>query len=121
IQAKLKVFWDNAQRGALLLAAAAQALFTGNLTRATAAMRLFNAVSKVNPWVALASVIIAAGTAIYLYTGRLTAAQKAQKSVLDVQDQARKSIIREQIEMKRLLEVARDKTKSDEERQAAIK
>src|SRR5690606_3681163 len=120
IQAKLKVFWDKAQRGALLLAAAAQALFTGNLTRATAAMRLFNAVSKVNPWVALASVIIAAGTAIYLYTGRLTAAQKAQKALLDVQDQAQKSIAAERVELNRLLTVARDKTKSDEDRQSAI-
>lgn len=121
VQAKLKVFWDQAQRASVLLAAAAQALFTGNLTRATAAMRLFNAVSKINPWVALASVIIAAGTALYLYSGRLTAAQKAQKSLLDVHTSAQKAIVEEKLEMERYLAIARDKTRSDEERADAVK
>ncbi|GAB2993850.1 phage tail tape measure protein [Cyclobacterium sediminis] len=120
VQSKLKVFWDNAMRASTLLAAAAQALFAGNITRATAAMKIFNSVSKVNPWVALASVIIGAGVAIYQFSKQLTSAEKAQRKLNDVQLQAEKAIVREKIEMEQLLAVARDKTKSDEERLKAI-
>lgn len=55
----------KALRASQLLAAAAWALCTGNIAKATAAMRLFNTVTKANPWGLLISGLIMAGTAIY--------------------------------------------------------
>ena len=119
-QSKLKVFWDNAMRASTQLLAAAQMLLVGNIKGAAQAMRIFNAVAKINPWVALASVIIAAGVAIYQFSTALTSAEKAQRKLNDVQLQAEQSIVREKLEMEQLLAVARDKTRSDEDRLKAI-
>ncbi|MBD3630525.1 phage tail tape measure protein [Cyclobacterium sp.] len=119
--AKLKVFWDNAMRASALLAAAAQALFTGNIGRASAAMRVFNLVVRANPLGILVSVLAAVGVAVYQYSKNLTAAERAQKALNKVSEDARESIVDEKIKMERLLAVARDKTQSDENRQKAIK
>ncbi|WP_375584286.1 phage tail tape measure protein [Cyclobacterium xiamenense] len=108
------------QRNGMLLLAAAQALFTGNLSRATAAMRVFNAVSRLNPWLLIAAGVAAVATAIYHYSKGLTSAEKAQRKLQDVQIQAEQSITREKVQMERLLAVARDKTRSDEDRIKAI-
>jgi len=109
------------QRKGTLLLAAAQALFTGNLTRATAAMRLFTAASSVNPFVILATVIGAAAVALYQYSRGLTSAEKAQKKLNDVRIDAEKSIVSEKVKLEQLLEVARDKSRSDGERLEAIR
>lgn len=67
-------------RASQILAAAAWALCTGNITKATAAMRLFNTVTKLNPWGLLISGLIAAGTAVYnLMQRHKEAAAAAQK------------------------------------------
>ncbi|WP_375586562.1 phage tail tape measure protein [Cyclobacterium xiamenense] len=119
--AKLKVFWDQAMRASSLLAAAAQAVFTGNIGRASAAMRLFNLVVRANPLAILVSVLAAVGVAVYQYTKNLSAAERAQKALNNVSAEARDSIVDERTKMERLLAVARDKTQSDEMRQKAIK
>ncbi|WP_162343235.1 phage tail tape measure protein [Cyclobacterium salsum] len=108
------------QRNGMLLLAAAQALFTGNLSRATAAMRVFNAVSRLNPWLLIAAGVAAVTTALYQYSKGLTSAEKAQRKLQDVQVQAEQDIVREKVEMERLLAMARDKARSDEDRRKAI-
>lgn len=120
-QSKLRLFWENAMLAGTQLLSAAQMLLAGNVRGAAQAMRVFNSVAKLNPFVLIAATAIAAGTAIYLYTKRLSSAEVAQKSLLNVQNSAQKAIVEERIEMERLLAVARDKTRSDDERAGAVK
>ena len=119
--AKLKVFWDTTQKGATILAAAAQALFTGNITRATAAMRLFNTVTKLNPYILLASLIAAAGVALFAYSNRVKEVAASQKALIDVETRAQQSIVEEKLKVEQLLKVAKDEKISKEERLKAIK
>lgn len=62
-----------------LLAAAAWALCTGNIQKATAAMRLFNTVSKKNAIGLVVAGLIAAGTALYSYIQRQKEAAEAER------------------------------------------
>ena len=68
-------------RGAVLLSRAAFYLLTGNLTRAAAAMRLFNASLLANPWGVVAAAVIAAGVAIYGYVERVREANKHTRAL----------------------------------------
>jgi len=76
---KVRVIWHNTERAAMLLMAAAQALLTGNVTRAAQAWRLFNSIVKVSPIGLLVGAIMAIGTALYFYSQKLSEAQIAQK------------------------------------------
>ena len=68
-----------AYKTAVYAVAAAQAKMAGNTTRAAAAVRAMGAAANAVPWVAIATAVIAAGTAIYKLATRTTAAQKAMK------------------------------------------
>ena len=68
-------------RGAVLLSRAAFSLLTGNLTRAAAAMRLFNASLLANPWGVAAAAVTAAGVAIYGYVERVREANKHTRAL----------------------------------------
>ena len=70
-----------AEKGAILALAGAQALLTGNIKKATAAMRLFNAVTKLNPFGLLLSVIAAAGTGLYMLINRTDNLTKSLKEM----------------------------------------
>lgn len=70
-----------AEKGAILALAGAQALLTGNITKATKAMRLFNAVTKLNPFGLLLSVIAAAGTGLYMLINRTDNLTKSLKGM----------------------------------------
>ena len=59
--------------------AAAQAALAGNTARAAAAIRAMGAAANSVPWIAIATAIIAAGTALYKLATRTTAAEKAMK------------------------------------------
>lgn len=74
---KTKIIMDRISTASTLVAAAAQALFTGNINRASAAMRLFNSIVKVNPYVALGVAIAAVTVGVYKLATRTTDAQKA--------------------------------------------
>lgn len=119
-QQKLIVFWTNAQKIATLAGAAAQALFTGNLTKARAAMKLLTVAMNVNPFVAITTAIVAIGVAIYNLTKELSAAEKAQQILTDASIEAEKQTVSHKTELTKLLKVAQDETKSKEERQKAI-
>ena len=68
-----------AYKTAVYAVAAAQAKMAGNTTRAATAVRAMGAAANAVPWVAIATAIVAAGTAIYKLATRTTAAQKAMK------------------------------------------
>ena len=76
---KAGVVIKAAYKTAVYAVAAAQAKMAGNTERAAAAVRKMNASASAVPWVALATAIVAAGTAIYKLATRTTAAQKAMK------------------------------------------
>ncbi len=76
---KAGVVIKAAYKTAVYAVAAAQAKMAGNTERAAAAVRKMNASTNAVPWVALATAIVAAGTAIYKLATRTTAAQKAMK------------------------------------------
>lgn len=119
--AKTKVFWDNAQLVATQLLAAAQMVLTGNFKGAAQAMRIVNSVAMANPYAAVAAVVIALGVAVYNWTRNLTAAEKAQKAVNDISLEAEKSVVRERLELEKLIDVAKDRTRTDDERLEALK
>ena len=83
VLSKLQLFWTNAIKGATLLAAAAQALLTGNITRASAAMRVFNTVTKLSPIGILVSLLTTAVTAFFLFKNKAEDATKSQKKFND--------------------------------------
>ncbi|HZK96909.1 MAG TPA: phage tail tape measure protein [Prolixibacteraceae bacterium] len=120
VVAKLKVFWDVAQKGSIILASAAQALLTGNIGRATAAMRLFNTVTKLNPYILLASFIASVGIALFAFTKRANAAAVAQKAVNDISVTAQQNIAAERVELQQLLKVAQNEALSKVARQEAM-
>ena len=76
---KAGVVIKAAYKTAVYAVAAAQAKLAGNTDRAAAAVRKMNASANAVPWVALATAIVAAGTAIYKLATHTTVAQKAMK------------------------------------------
>jgi TP901 family phage tail tape measure protein len=118
---KLKVLWDNAVRIGTLAAAAAQALFTGNLIRAKAAMLLLTKSMSVNPFVAIATVVVALGYAFYELSKGTSASTRAMQALADIQHQVNINIANEKFELGKLLSVAKDEKRSKEDREAAIK
>ena len=65
--------------------------------------------------------IIAIGVAVVKFTGQLTAAEQAQQALHDVNLAAQKAIVGEKVKLEQLLRVAKDKSRSDEDRKLAIK
>jgi len=96
-------------------------LATGNIKGAAQAMRVFNTVLKANPIGLIVGAVIALGTALYFLSQRTTSAQKAQQALTDVESEALKNIVDQKFELERYLKVAKDETRSKQERQAAIK
>lgn len=111
---------SNTLRGAQLLLASAYNLLTGNIGRATAAMRLFNATTKLNPIGLLLGLIVALGTALVMFRNRVDTAVVATKALSDVHIEAAKSIAKEKAELNLLRKVASDETISKQKRLEAI-
>jgi len=118
---KLSIFWNRAASSAMLLYQAAVALLSGNLARATRAMQIFWAMSAINPIGAITAVVVGLGTALYFLTGRMTAAQKAQQTLNDVNLEAKKNIVEQKIQLQTLLSLARNEKLTTEERISAIR
>lgn len=71
---------QKAATAAVYLYSAAKAALTGNVKTATVAIRAMWATLNLNPFVAIATAVLAAGAAIYAFTSRTTEADKAMKS-----------------------------------------
>ncbi len=88
---------------------------------ATVAQRIWNQVQKANPIILLASILLGAGIAIAGFVKKLKEQTAAQRMLNDVQTAALKDVTEERVQMERLMAVAKDETKSKEDRLAAIK
>jgi len=97
------------------------ALLTGNLTRAAAAQRLLNIQMALNPIGAVAAAVLAAGTAIALYSRRLTGAEYAQKALNEAEKDAERSTRAQTSAIERLTGVIRDESRTRNEKLAAVK
>lgn len=106
---------------ATLLWDAAIALFTGNLVRATAAMKLFIKATSVSPLGIALAVITAIGVALYALHKKATVAASAMEIVYNVNKKANEAIADEKTQLNLLLAVARDETISKKKREEAIK
>ena len=71
---------QKAATAAVYLFSAAKAALTGNVKTATVAIRALWTTLNLNPFVAIATAVLAAGAAIYAFTSRTTEADKAMKS-----------------------------------------
>lgn len=97
------------------------AVLSGNLKKATIAMRAFSIATKLNPIGLLVGIIAAAATAIALYSKTTEAASVQQKSLNDLKKKATAIYTDETSSLTRLLSVAKDENLSKEQRVAAIK
>lgn len=107
-------------KGTVLLLSAAKATFTGNTIRATAAMRTFNLVTKMNPWGLLLGAITAVITALVLFSNK----QKEVNVQLKMQNEAIKEAnvqtAAQEHHLRQLLKTANDTNKSYNERKKAV-
>lgn len=117
---KVKTALMQAGRAAALLYAAAKAKWTGNVQRATAAMRAFNAIMKANPWGLLAAAIGAGVTAMALFNREQKQALTGQKLHNDAIKEANVQTAVEVNHLQQLLAVAKDVQKPYEERRRAV-
>lgn len=108
---KAKVVGENIARASTLLYAAAKAVLTGNIVRATAAMRVFNATTKLNPLGFILSLLTAAVAAFVIFRNRVKEAReeiavmnREQKLALEIQKGMNKQIIQDVEEMKRKID-----------------
>lgn len=117
---KVKTALMQTGRAAVLLYAAAKAKWTGNVQRATAAMRAFNAIMKANPWGLLAAAIAAGVTAMALFNREQKQALTGQKLHNDAIKEANVQTAVEVNHLQQLLAVAKDVQKPYEERRRAV-
>lgn len=84
------------------------------------AMILFNMTSKANPIGLIVSVIASAAAAFYLFGREVSAAKKAQESLNKIKEEANAKMTDEKNKIDLLLSVAKDETRSIEDRRKAV-
>ncbi|CAL2105478.1 Phage tail protein [Tenacibaculum sp. 190524A02b] len=107
-------------RSATLAYQVVTALLTGNIKKATLAMRSFSVVTKLNPIGLLVSAISAAVVAYNLFSESTDKASVKQKALNAIKIKASKIIAEEESSLKKLLVVAKDEKLSKDERKKAI-
>lgn len=108
-------------KGALLLLKAAFFAVTGQTQKATAAMRLFGIVTKLSPLGLLIGAISAGVVAYALFADKIEDVTVAQKVLNSAKNTALIKMAEEKAQLDRLVAIAKDETRSKEERYAAIK
>lgn len=98
----------------------AKAVLTGNVRKARQEWLLLNGVMSTNPYGIALAAIAAIGTALYLFSGRLTDAQRNVKNLADAQIEAEKATLAERLEIERAQKTIADETKSRLEKLTAV-
>lgn len=107
-------------KGTILLLSAAKATLTGNTIRATAAMKAFNLVTKINPWGLLLSAITAVATALVLFSNKQKEVNVQLKIQNDAIKEANVQTAAQEHHLRQLLKTANDTNKSYNERKKAV-
>jgi len=127
---KAKVIGENIARGSTLLYAAAKAILTGNITRATIALRMFNTVTKLNPLGLLLSILTAAVAAFVIFRNRVKEARqeiavlnREQRLAMEQQKGMNKQVLNDVEEMRKkvdpLVKILNDQNKTLQQRKNA--
>lgn len=127
IAVKVAANWERIHTGFMIAKNAVQktaalltGLLTGKIKLATTAQQAWNLAQMMNPIGLIVGVLAAAGTALYLYSKRLSAAEKLQKSLNDLNIEANKSIAEQKVEIEQLFRIAKNRNLADEDRIKAI-
>lgn len=118
---KVKTALMQTGRAAALLYAAAKAKWTGNVQRATAAMRAFNMATKLSPLGLLVGVIGAATAAYMAFNREQKEANRQAKLFKDIQSDVSRAVEDEKRNIRTLVGIINDETKSRREREIAMK
>lgn len=97
-----------------------KSVLTGQISLATIAQRAWNAAVASNPIGAILTVIVAAATAVWQYTRNLNMATAAQRALNEVSIRAKQSVAEEITNAELLMEAARNRSRTDEERKKAL-
>jgi len=127
---KAKVIGENIARGSTLLYAAAKALLTGNIVRATAALRVFNTVTRLNPLGLVLSVITAVIAAFVIFRNRvkearqeITVLNREQRLEQEAQKSMNKQVLKDMEELRKkvdpLIKTLNDQNKTLQQRKTA--
>jgi len=123
----LTVLISNSKEITLIIASGAfiqLAAQWGNISKAirgaAIAQRLFNTVSKANPFGLIVSAAMAAVTAIVLYKDELRGAKKAADDLTESQKKFNEEVAQEQAKLDTLIRSIRDAAKGSNERKVAI-
>ena len=118
---KVKTALMQTGRGVMLLYSAAKAALTGNVQRATAAMRAFNMATKLSPLGLLVGVIGAATAAYMAFNREQKEANRQAKLFKDIQADVSRAVEDEKRSIRTLVGIINDETKSRREREIAMK
>ena len=117
---KTGIALNRAASAAMLLYQAAVAALAGNFAKATRAMQLFWAFSKLTPIGLIAGAVTALAGAFIIYSQRVTEAMKLQRMLNAVNLEAENQIIDQKLQVEQLMKVARDDNRAKADRIAAI-
>jgi TP901 family phage tail tape measure protein len=120
IAGKLQALAYTAQFAAVSLYNAGVAFLSGNLALASIQFRAFSASMMTNPIGLFIGLITAAATALYFYSGAMTAAQKAQQMMSDLNVEAKKRIVEEKLAIEDFLATARNRNIAEDIRRQAV-
>lgn len=95
-------------------------LYTGRVTLATIATAAWNAVLKLNPFVAVATALVALVTGIYSYVTSTNAATKATRKMAEIEKEARKESGETEEQIRLLTDAIHNELLTNEQRYEAI-
>ncbi len=128
VATKIAAHWDRIHYAYLITKEAITKAYafttevlTGKIRIATIAQKAWNFAQKNNPIGLIVGLLIAAGTALAVYTRQLSAAEKTQQELNKVNLTASKAIADDKVKLEILLKTAKNERISKEKRIAAIK
>lgn len=116
------VFIDFVSKNWRIIVTVTAAIAAYNVVVALAAAKtwLFNIALRANPIGLIVSAFVAVNAALYLFSTRTKKAADAQKILNAAQEKANEALKKEELQIKSLLGIARDKSLSDAVRKGAI-
>lgn len=118
---KLRVFWDKVVAASTWLYIAATSSLAGNTVTARLATEAFFKTIKMHPFAMALAAIMAVAGAIFLLSRRTNAQAKVMESINRLRTDSVKKIEAEKTEILAFLNIARNETRSKEERLSAIR
>lgn len=120
LREKAHIFLMGLKTSALKTMAIVQMALTKEIKLTTAAQMLWNKVLLANPITAVIAVVVGLTAAIVTLSNETDSAANAQEALNDIQREAQKEIVEEQLKLENLRKAAMNETNSLKDRYAAI-